>query len=334
MHRMNDMKSVSIITPASKIMHTPIISIIVPVFNSEKYLRQCVDSIVAQTYKDYELLLIDDGSFDSSGMICDEYEKQYSWVRTFHNENMGSSGARLFGYKEARGQYIVAIDSDDWIETDYLSNMVDVANNTDSDIVMTAYWEDNDRECRFIENKPSSYDPIDWQLDFLLNRCHAGQWNKLVKKEIIEPSKIIVPRYGYYEDMVIAISCLRNCRKVVYDNRAQYHYRFNPKSMTNDRDVLKRSMMLKEMLLNMKDLMDHLTQEELRRLKIPILIRINNEKLKMVRNYTKEFNRYKDVVCGIVPESSSAIQVKGFTTFARYCALKGWILPYKLICKN
>ena len=96
----------------------PKISVIVPVYNVEKYLHRCVDSILAQTFNDFELLLIDDGSKDKSGAICDEYAAKDSRVRVFHKENGGVSSARNLGLENAKGDWIIFIDSDDWIADD------------------------------------------------------------------------------------------------------------------------------------------------------------------------------------------------------------------------
>ena len=100
------------------------ISIIVPVYNTEKYLRRCVDSILAQTFTDFELLLIDDGSSDRSGVICDEYALKDSRVRVFHKENGGVSSARNLGLDNATGEWISFVDSDDWIDGNYLFDLL------------------------------------------------------------------------------------------------------------------------------------------------------------------------------------------------------------------
>ena len=112
------------------------ISIIVPVYNTEKYLRRCIDSVLAQTYQDFELLLIDDGSKDSSGAICDEYAAQDARVRVFHKENGGVSSARNVGLDNARGEWITFVDADDWIESDMLELLLRKGEETGADIVM------------------------------------------------------------------------------------------------------------------------------------------------------------------------------------------------------
>ena len=103
---------------------TPTISVIVPVYNAEKYLHRCIDSVLAQTYTDFELLLIDDGSKDQSGEICDEYAQKDARVRVFHQENGGVSSARNLGLDNAKGEWVTFVDSDDWAKPYYIEHLV------------------------------------------------------------------------------------------------------------------------------------------------------------------------------------------------------------------
>jgi glycosyltransferase involved in cell wall biosynthesis len=107
------------------------ISIIVPVYNTEKYLDQCIQSILSQTYTDFELLLIDDGSTDSSGAICDRYAEQDSRVRVFHKPNGGVSSARNLGLDNAKGEWVTFCDSDDWVYDYWLQNFADSSDDVD-----------------------------------------------------------------------------------------------------------------------------------------------------------------------------------------------------------
>lgn len=100
---------------------SPKISVIVPVYKVEKYLRACIDSILAQTFTDFELILIDDGSPDNCGAICDEYAEKDARIRVFHKENGGVSSARNLGIERSRGEWIAFVDSDDWVESDKFS---------------------------------------------------------------------------------------------------------------------------------------------------------------------------------------------------------------------
>lgn len=99
----------------------PLISIIIPVYNSERFLHRCLNSVVNQTYKDFEVILVDDGSHDESGVICDEYAAKDNRFRIFHNPNGGPSKARNFGLEHSAGNYLLFIDSDDWLEEDALA---------------------------------------------------------------------------------------------------------------------------------------------------------------------------------------------------------------------
>lgn len=125
--------------------HMPEVSIIVPVYNSIHYIRKCVDSIVNQTYKDFELILIDDGSTDGSDAVCDEYADKYSFIRVFHIANSGVSVARNTGIDvvlaENHSQWITFIDSDDWVQPFYLSVLFESAITTQQQIVITEYKE-------------------------------------------------------------------------------------------------------------------------------------------------------------------------------------------------
>lgn len=115
---------------------TPKISCIVPVYNVEKYLRRCVDSILNQTFTDFELILVDDGSLDNSPAICDEYAVKDSRIKVIHKVNGGVSSARNVGLDVAKGEWICFVDSDDLIEADYMQKMYEAAINNNSDFIM------------------------------------------------------------------------------------------------------------------------------------------------------------------------------------------------------
>ena len=117
----------------------PKISIIVPIYNVAPYLRQCMDSIIQQTYPNIEIICVDDGSTDESGTIADEYAKKDSRVRVIHQENQGLSAARNAGYSRSTGEYIMYLDSDDWIDLDTCETAIDIALKYDAELVFWAY---------------------------------------------------------------------------------------------------------------------------------------------------------------------------------------------------
>ena len=123
----------------------PAVSIIVPVYNTERFLNRCIDSVLAQTYSDWELLLVDDGSTDSSGSICDEYATQDSRIRVFHKENGGVSSARNLGLDYARGEWITFVDSDDYIAPDMIEKLYETQKRNNADITVCGYrWVDKE----------------------------------------------------------------------------------------------------------------------------------------------------------------------------------------------
>ena len=122
--------------------YIPQVSIIVPIYNVERYLRRCIDSIIGQTFKNWELILVDDGSTDSSGLICDDYSFDER-VIVIHKKNEGISITRQFGLNKAKGRYIQFVDSDDWIESTMIEKMYDLATTNNSDLVSCDFVQEN-----------------------------------------------------------------------------------------------------------------------------------------------------------------------------------------------
>lgn len=169
------------------------ISVIVPVYKAEKYLHRCVDSILAQSYTDFELLLIDDGSPDNSGAICDEYAIKDSRVRVFHKENGGVSSARNLGLDNARGEYVTFCDSDDYVTSDWLSSYDDaIVNNVDL-AIQGYYIIDGDRT---IKKAIAPYQgcSIDDKRNLITSLMCQGVygylWIKLFRRQLIEQQTI------------------------------------------------------------------------------------------------------------------------------------------------
>ena len=157
-----------------------LLSIIVPVYNTEKTIRQCVDSILSQEYNDFELLLIDDGSKDASPAICDEYARQDDRVRVFHKENGGVSSARNLGIDNAQGEWITFVDADDYITSNYLVN---IDSYSDSDLIIREYnWQRGEKQR--VDHRVDSYNTLnqDSQIRDFLNTF-------LNPPELLQPGK-------------------------------------------------------------------------------------------------------------------------------------------------
>ena len=210
------------------------ISIIIPVYNVEKFIRQCLDSILSQSYKNYEVILIDDKSKDSSLDIIREYEKKYSNFFVIENKkNSGPGASRNKGIDKAKGEYIMFIDSDDYIEPNTLEDAFNAAKKYDADVVRY----DFSRSISNIEYADRKLYPklkektIEVDINkgdyFLLET--AGPCNKLFKRSLIGDSRF--PVGIYFEDLPFIISNILKAKKIVYLNEVLYRYRFNPKSI-------------------------------------------------------------------------------------------------------
>lgn len=198
------------------------ISILVPIYNSEKYLKKCLDSILNQTFVDFEVILVDDGSTDSSGDICDKYAKKDSRFKVFHKKNEGISATREFAIQHAKGKYIQFVDSDDWIEQDMLEKMYKEARKENLDIV----------GCNFIEeykdhqagNRVYYTKKDDFIKDIISNKWGV-LWKLLIKKSIIIDNKIHFPKdINGGEDYFFVTNVAIKSNKVGFLDSYFYHY--------------------------------------------------------------------------------------------------------------
>lgn len=201
------------------------ISIIVPVYNVEKYLTACVESVIAQTYQDWELLLIDDGSPDNSGKICDDYAAKDSRIRVFHKENGGVSSARNLGLDEAKGEWICFIDSDDYVSIDYLSYIdetYDIVFVESKTITTHGDIKDKDRleECCY-----SSAEETKEFLSKNLNKSIVRvPWGKILKREFIGNTRFKEgQRIG--EDTIFDFQLYQKFPKIKISNGTFYYWR-------------------------------------------------------------------------------------------------------------
>ena len=199
------------------------ISVIVPVYKAEKYLHRCVDSILAQSYTNFELLLIDDGSPDNCGAICDEYAAKDSRVRVFHKENGGVSSARNLGLDNARGEWVTFVDSDDWISDEFLTKLKEC---DDADLVIggcvsTIGWN----ELLFDKKYDSSSTFPNFLNKYLTSLYLRTPWSKLFKITIITNNHIrFDEKIRYGEDTIFVYQYLCCCESVVTKSYSGYNY--------------------------------------------------------------------------------------------------------------
>lgn len=214
----------------------PVISVIVPVYKVEAYLDRCIVSILNSTFKDFELILVDDGSPDKCPQICDEWAIKDNRIKVIHQENMGLSGARNTGIKIALGEYITFIDSDDWITDDMLENLLVLIKKYNSDIAMCNMIRAKDIK-EVIKNSKNSV-AIYSQKDFLDimfrvkgNRCVHYACGKLYKKTVLRKEDHF-PVGLLNEDVEGMFKSVLNAKRIVETDKVGYYYFYNEDSIT------------------------------------------------------------------------------------------------------
>lgn len=208
------------------------ISVIIPVYNVEKYLVQCIDTVVNQTYGNLEILIVDDGSTDGSGALCDKYQDPR--IQVFHTDNHGLSAARNYALDRASGDYIAFLDSDDWLELNAMEHFITTAQNTGADIVA----------CRFYQEfKNTTVEPSGVNTEFiaegeqilssmLLDRkLTEDVWNKFYKADLF--SSVRYPDGMIFEDKATTYKLLQKAARLAYTPDYLIHYRNRSDSLSN-----------------------------------------------------------------------------------------------------
>ena len=201
------------------------ISVIVPVYNVEKYIAKCLDSILAQTYENIEILCVNDGATDNSGKILDEYAARDSRVKVFHKENGGVSSARNLALENATGDYIAFVDSDDYIAPDMYESLLSALKENDADIAecSIAYAEE-DGNIKYGDSKKYALDDQKAMLEaFFLKKIAVVIWNKLFKSKVLE-GLTFDANYKIGEDSLFLYNALKNARSIVGIEKVGYYY--------------------------------------------------------------------------------------------------------------
>lgn len=231
------------ISHAGRFIDNPKISIIVPVYNVEQYLSQCIASILAQTFTNFEVLLIDDGSTDNSGRICDEFAKKDNRIRVFHKENGGVSSARNLGLDNAKGEFVGFVDGDDVLSPVYLMVLLKPMEDWRIDLVIAQYTSKSfksvslDEEIIHLEVKDST--------SYLENVLRTGVidgylWNKLFKRKVILDNSIRFRKdISVWEDMLFVVSYCYFIRLIALTDNTIYYYRYWSGSAVNKMDIRK-----------------------------------------------------------------------------------------------
>lgn len=212
-------------------MTVPKISVIVPVYNAERYLDECVSSLARQTFPQIEVLLVDDGSTDASGGKCDAWAAKDGRIHAIHQSNAGVSAARNAGLDHARGEWVAFADADDWLEDDAFETLSSVEMTKTADMVLFNYRKAGDQQPE--EPIPDGFLEVSDALDAVLayHGVKGYVWNKLFRRELIQRARArFDTAIGMCEDLLFDVTCLVHAKRVYSMNRCLYNYRENPDS--------------------------------------------------------------------------------------------------------
>ena len=214
------------------------VSVIIPIYNVEKYLKACVDSVLGQTYQDLQIILVDDGSTDRSGKICDDYAQIDDRVTVIHQENAGPSVARNNGILNARGKYIIFVDADDQLFPLTIQSMVNYANQTDAELVLGGYLDRSPYGEVEIYEFNSGVDTKDKLITAVTNGTGGVLWAKLFRTEIIAANGIrLNNKVHFSEDMLFVLEYIQYVHQWGSIQIPVYKYnRLNESSLTKKKD--------------------------------------------------------------------------------------------------
>ena len=212
-----------------------LISIIIPVYKVEKYLEKCIQSVINQTYENLQIILVDDGSPDNCGKICDEYAKKDHRIEVIHKSNGGLSDARNKGLEIAKGEYIGFVDSDDYIEADMYEVLYNLLKQYNADVSICNFYTVSQGKIAIknADNGINEYNRIEILKEILSDRnIQSYAWNKLYKKELFDEIKYPIGKK--YEDIGTTFYLLEKCNKVVVTGKSEYYYINRQDSIVNN----------------------------------------------------------------------------------------------------
>ena len=222
-----------------------LVSIIVPIYNVDKYLNKCLESLVNQTYKNIEIILVNDGSTDNSQKIIEQYVSKYpNLIKSYKKENGGLSDARNYGFKKAKGKYLAFIDSDDYVTENYVEKLYKSIKENSSDLAICNYY--NVKENKYIVSKnyitQSPCSIFDDKLQ-LFNACAV--WNKMFSKNTLCKNNFLFDKGVIYEDLRFILKCYTKIKKISYVEDPLYYYIIRNGSIMNSINIKKNEDILK-----------------------------------------------------------------------------------------
>ena len=261
----------------------PKVSVIVPAYNVEKFLKRCLDSIANQTMTDFECIVVNDGSTDRTGEIADSFAVQDSRFRVFHNDNMGLSSARNYGYKETSGEWVSYIDGDDWVSDDFIEKLYNLATRDKADIVYCdwffAYKDDKFERCFCFS---PGRDKTETLYGLILDSYHVV-WNKIYRKDFLEKYNLLFPKHiqKFNEDTWFSLRAFFFTEAVAKVNAPLYYYNRENEGAITRAYQSKQARMVRSFVY--QDALNFFSdQGVLNDYRKPILLRVLQEKTWMV----------------------------------------------------
>lgn len=321
-------------------MTMPTISILTPVYNREQTLSRCIISIINQTYNDWELILVDDGSTDNSSNICDKFANNDCRIKVFHKMNNGVSSARQCALEQISGDYIIHIDPDDWIDANMLDELYKNAKKNNADIVLCDYILELPHKTKYIEQKPKTLNSNHLLRLYLTGELHSSLCNKLIKIECYKNIHFPIG-VNYKEDMYVICNMIikNNINSISYLNKAFYHY-----NNTDNNNITSKitNMMLNaqiyitdyfDKVLEKEQYIHEITQMQIEAKRMALVLGTLNKKeyIKLYDNINKDI-KISYSIKNFIPSLSLYLSVNGMYRFG-YFLLKMWSIIIKKIIK-
>ncbi|MCI8581818.1 MAG: glycosyltransferase [Dorea sp.] len=320
-------------------MKNILISIIVPVFNIETYISECIESIQKQTYRNLQIILVDDGSTDRSGIMCDNYALKDSRIEVLHQRNKGPVAARKNGLDKAKGKYVGFVDGDDYIEPDMYEMLIHEIEKSKADFVHSGYWEGNAKKIIFSNeiinlqnNKAAIFEKV-----VLKSFITPSNWSKLYSVELIKKAyDSLKDDCILGEDLLALCICILECNKISIIGGCYYHYRVREGSLSHKNDIrdLKKVYKIYEELCNilecyglhkeLESVMDKFLWNNV----MTYMARINQNDFQIAKFYFKDVEKLCDKK--VVIYGAGAVGRDYYAQICRYsdCEVAVWVDSY------
>lgn len=310
----------------------PKISIIVPVYGAEKYLHRCLDSILAQTFEDWECILVDDGSKDRSGSICDDYSAKDNRFKVIHKTNGGVSSARQSGLEAAKGEFVIHTDSDDYLNPEMLEDLLSYQSTTGADLIIFDFNKINGEKKERIVQRPNSLDSKQVLADIISGHIYASCWNKLLRRSVISKYGVTFPKdINLGEDKCFWVTLLKYPISVSYMSKPLYNY-----DTTINNNSLVRSISRQSILSGVK-MVDYIEKQlgndykdEINEVKIRLKLRAFKSGLFT----TKELRELYDEVNWVIIKGVLLFKRNLIEDYALFLALLGLPKSGRICLKN